>query len=184
MYMLTLIAQSTQTVTIPTVGLPVMEFGTVLTFIIRLIFIIAGLTSLIVGLLGGMDWITSGGEKEALEKARNKIQAAIVGILVLIFVLTIFWTLEQVVFKRAICFGISCEIRVPSLVGGSSQGGGQGGGSHSDIGDCESFCTKWAGYKGGFCPDKPACSSGIRTVPIPDDFDKNFCAAGLCCCSS
>ena len=104
MYMLTLIAQSTQTVTIPTVGLPVMEFGTVLTFIIRLIFIIAGLTSLIVGLLGGMDWITSGGEKEALEKARNKIQAAIVGILVLIFVLTIFWTLEQVVFKRAICF--------------------------------------------------------------------------------
>ena len=44
------------------------------------------------------------GEKEALDKARNKIQAAIVGIFVLVLILTIFWTIEQVVFKKAICF--------------------------------------------------------------------------------
>jgi|SRR3989344_2063850 len=180
--MLTLLAQSTQTVTIPTVGLPVLEFGPVLTFLIRLIFIIAGITALFVGLLGGMDWITSNGEKEALDKARNKIQAAIVGIFVLVLILTIFWTIEQVVFKKAICFGISCEIKIPSLVGGS--GSGAGGGQNNGIGDCESFCTKWAGDKSGYCPNTSACPAGIRRVPIPQDFDKSICGVGLCCCSS
>lgn len=96
-------------------GLPVVGFGALLTFFIRMIFVIAGLAALIYGLLGGISWITSGGEKEKIQAARDKIQAAIVGIFVLIVVLTVIWTLEQLVFNRTLCFGISCDVTIPNL---------------------------------------------------------------------
>lgn len=100
---------------IDTGGLPILGIGDLLTFIIRLIFIIAGLAALIYGLWGGLAWITSGGDKDAIGGARNKIQAAVVGIFVLIVVLTIIWTLETVIFRRSICFGISCNVTIPGL---------------------------------------------------------------------
>ncbi len=96
-------------------GLPVVGFGQLLTFIIRMIFVIAGLAALIYGLLGGIAWITSGGGKDEIQAARDKIQAAIVGVFILIIVLTIIWTLEQLVFNRTICFGISCDVTIPAL---------------------------------------------------------------------
>lgn len=57
---------------------------------IRIFLVVAGILLLIYLLWGAMDWITSGGEKEKLEKARNKITHAILGILVAIFALALF----------------------------------------------------------------------------------------------
>lgn len=90
--------------------------STILTFGIRAFFIIAGLLALLFLLLGGMAWVTSGGNKENVDKARDKITNAIIGVIIIVATLAIIATLEQVVFGGRLCFGISCEIKIPSLL--------------------------------------------------------------------
>lgn len=101
--------QATLPFTIPTLS-------TLLTFIIRFFFAIAGLAALLYLLLGALGWITSGGSKEGVEKAREKIQAAIIGVILIVLVLALIWTLEQVIFSAKICFGLSCPLSLPSLI--------------------------------------------------------------------
>ena len=50
--------------------------------LVSLFLIITSLAALIFLVLGGVTWVTSGGEKAALESARNKITHAIVGLVV------------------------------------------------------------------------------------------------------
>lgn len=95
-------------------GIPTL--GEVLTFIIRLFFVMAGLAALLYLLLGAFTWITSGGNKENVEKARDKIQAAIVGIILVVIVVAILATLEKVVFSGALCFGLTCPVSIPTLL--------------------------------------------------------------------
>jgi cytochrome bd-type quinol oxidase subunit 2 len=97
-------------------GFKIPNLGEILTFVIRFFFVLAGLAALLYLLLGALSWITSGGNKENVEKARDKIQAAIVGMIVIVLVVALIWTLEQVVFKETLCFGISCPITIPSLL--------------------------------------------------------------------
>jgi hypothetical protein len=97
-------------------GFRIPTLGDILTFLIRGFFVIAGLMALLYLMLGALAWVTSSGEKEGVEKARNKIQAAIVGMILIVAVLAVIWTLEQVVFAGKICFGISCPATVPALV--------------------------------------------------------------------
>jgi len=87
-----------------------------LTFIIRFFFVLAGLAALIFLLLGAFSWITSGGNKENVEKAREKIVAAIVGIILVILVVSIMIAFEQFVFNKHVCFGISCPLTIPALI--------------------------------------------------------------------
>ncbi len=97
-------------------GFEIPNLSTVLSFAIRLIFIIGGLSALVFLLLGALAWITSGGEKEKVSEAQKKIQAAVIGVIMIAVVLTVVVTLEQVVFGRAICFGLSCDIVIPPLI--------------------------------------------------------------------
>lgn len=65
-------------------GLP--GYQTISEFInafLRLIFIIALLAVLVMLVWGAMQWIFSGGEKEAVEQARNRILHALIGLAVL-----------------------------------------------------------------------------------------------------
>ena len=57
---------------------------------IKLFIIVAAVLLLIYLLWGAADWITSGGEKEKLDKARNKITNAVIGMLLIIVMLAIF----------------------------------------------------------------------------------------------
>jgi len=100
------------------IGIKLGNFGlsSVLSFFIRLFFTIAALVALLYLLLGAFAWVTSGGEKEKISKAQEKIQAAVIGIILIIAVLAIVVTLEQIVFKGAICFGITCGIKIPGLI--------------------------------------------------------------------
>ena len=98
------------------IGFQIPGLADILTFIIRIFFVIAGLVALLYLLLGAFAWITSSGEEEAVAKARQKITAAIIGVILIVAVLAIIVTLEQVVFKAKICFGISCPATIPSLV--------------------------------------------------------------------
>ena len=55
-------------------GFKIPVFNEVLTFVIRFFFIIAGLVALLYLLLGALAWITSGGNKESVDKAREKFK--------------------------------------------------------------------------------------------------------------
>ncbi len=100
---------------VPTVslGFTIPSFAQVLTFAIRLFFIVAGLVALLYLLLGAFGWITSGGNKEAVDKAREKIQAALVGLILIFVVLAIVTVMENIL---NIGLGISREIVFPKLI--------------------------------------------------------------------
>ncbi len=90
--------------------------GDVLTFLIRAFFLVAGLSALLFLLLGALSWITSGGAKENVEKAQQKIQAAVVGLLVIVAVLSLMAAVEQIIFSGKICVGITCPVTIPQLI--------------------------------------------------------------------
>ncbi len=50
--------------------------------IINLVLVIAGLVAFFFLLLGGLQWILAGGDKEGTEKARKRITAALIGLVV------------------------------------------------------------------------------------------------------
>ena len=97
-------------------GFKIPTFSQFLTFAIRGFFVLAGLLALLFLLLGWLAWIVSGGNKESVEKARDKIVAALIGVIIMVAVLSLVVALEQVVFKQSICFGISCPITLPDLL--------------------------------------------------------------------
>lgn len=97
-------------------GFNIPSFGDILTFIVRLFFVIAGIFALVYLLLGAFSWITSGGDKDKVEKARDKIQAALIGVILIIIVVAIVATLEQIVFQERLCFGLTCKLSIPELL--------------------------------------------------------------------
>ncbi len=96
-------------------GDPATAASNLLTIGIRLFFIFAGVTALIWMLRGAFDWITSGGDKEKVSAAQQRIFNAVVGVLILVGVLAIISTLEKVVFRESFCFGLTCPIEIPRI---------------------------------------------------------------------
>lgn len=76
----------------PTYTNPATGLSNLLTLGIRLFIIIATIIALVYMLWGALDWITSNGEKEALDKARQKITNAVIGIVLIVAALGI-WIL-------------------------------------------------------------------------------------------
>lgn len=97
-------------------GFAIPSFADILTFLIRGFFAIAGVAALVYLLLGAFAWVTSGGNKENVEKAREKIVAAITGVILVVVVIAIVATLESVVFQGNLCFGLTCKFTVPALL--------------------------------------------------------------------
>lgn len=97
-------------------GFKIPTFADIITFLIRFAFVGAGVMALLYLLLGAFSWITSGGEKEKVEKARDKLQAAIVGVILVVVVVALVATLEQVVFDQALCLGLTCPATIPTLL--------------------------------------------------------------------
>ncbi len=91
-------------------------FGDLLTFLIRFIFVVAGVIALVMLLWGALSWVTSGGDKGNVENARNKIVNAVIGVLLIIVVLAIVATLERVVFANKMCFGLTCPVTIPQIL--------------------------------------------------------------------
>lgn len=58
------------------------ELGALLSAIVGSLLIIAALLAFFFLILGGIQWITSGGDKAGMEAARNKITHAIVGLII------------------------------------------------------------------------------------------------------
>lgn len=62
---------------------PSTPVGTLLTNVLTIIFVVAGLAVLFMLLWGGFQWITSGGEKEKVDAARKRITNALIGLAIL-----------------------------------------------------------------------------------------------------
>jgi hypothetical protein len=58
------------------------DLGQLITAAVGTIMIIAALLAFLYLILGGIKWITSGGDKAGMEEARNKITHAIVGLII------------------------------------------------------------------------------------------------------
>lgn len=94
-------------------GFSVPSLDQVLTFLIRGFFVISGLVALIYLLLGALSWITSGGNKENVDKAREKIQAALIGVILVFIVIALVGVIENVL---SLGLGITRPIVFPKLI--------------------------------------------------------------------
>ncbi len=63
---------------------------------IQLIYIVAGLLFVFMVIISALQWITSGGDKEAVAGARNRLTFAIIGIVVLALAFVIIRVLGQI----------------------------------------------------------------------------------------
>lgn len=98
------------------IGFQPPSLDTFLSFLIKFFFVLAGLLALFYMLWGALSWVTSGGDTEAVKKAREKIIAAAVGVILIVATLSIIVALEQIVFQGKICFGLSCDLTLPKLL--------------------------------------------------------------------
>ena len=92
------------------------SFGDLLTFALRTLFIFGGLAAILYLILGAFAWITSGGDKESVAKARNKIQAAVIGLVLIIGVLAVVALLENLLFPAGSGLGITKPIKFQKLI--------------------------------------------------------------------
>ena len=83
--------------------------------LIRIIFFIAGLLAIFMLLMGGFEWVSSGGDDKKLSSARGKIVNAVIGLVVMVAVMTLVVLIEQVIFGGKMCLGISCPLDVGKL---------------------------------------------------------------------
>jgi magnesium-transporting ATPase (P-type) len=90
------------TIAPPVSGLPTdpqQGITSIVSFLIRAFFVIAALTMLAYLLWGAYDWITSGGEKEKVAKAQNKITNAVVGMLLTVALLVVYNLITSDILK-------------------------------------------------------------------------------------
>lgn len=84
-----------------------------LSFGLRTFFVAAGLVAAVYMFWGAFDWITSGGEKEKVGKAQNKVQNAVIGLVLIFALLAVIGLFERTILH--ICFGITCKINLTPL---------------------------------------------------------------------
>lgn len=81
---------------------PFTDLGVVIRNFLSIIFFVAGLLAFVYLLLGGLQWITSGGDKMAATAARDKITSALVGLIIIVAAFAITLILEKVFGIRII----------------------------------------------------------------------------------
>jgi len=76
--------------------IPFTEMGRLLSNALGLLFFFAGLLAFVFIVIGGIQWITAGGDAKAASAARDRITAAVVGLLVVVAAFAITLILGQV----------------------------------------------------------------------------------------
>ncbi len=123
--------------------------------LIRILFFVAGLFALAILLLGGFEWVSSGGDEKKIDTARRKIIHAVVGLVVMVAVLTVVVLIEQVIFGGKLCLGISCPLDLGklSIIENNSPGG-------------RASCFGPASGSARLSPTSTASPSGTLTIPV------------------
>ena len=87
--------------TIPNL-LPFNNLGEIFNALLALAFFVAGLAFFITLLIGGIQWITAGGDPKALDSARRRITNALVGLIIVVAAYAIALILEAVLGIRIV----------------------------------------------------------------------------------
>lgn len=99
-----------------TLGFSIPTLSDLLTWGIRAFFAAAGIAALFFMLRGAFNWVISGGAKDKTEAAQKEITAAVIGIIMIVVVLAVVATLEQVIFQQTLCFGLTCALTLPPIL--------------------------------------------------------------------
>ncbi|KKQ64774.1 MAG: hypothetical protein US86_C0016G0003 [Candidatus Daviesbacteria bacterium GW2011_GWA2_38_24] len=95
---------------------PVVGLGKFIAFGINMFILVAGMFLILYLLLGAFDWIVSGGDKEKIQKAQNKITNALIGMLLIFVVLTVFSLLAGNILGIVVPNGSGgFDIKLPTL---------------------------------------------------------------------
>ncbi|MCJ7827984.1 pilin, partial [Patescibacteria group bacterium] len=93
-------------------GLPDYSLAAIISGLLTLAFVLAAIVAFAFLVLGGIQWITSGGDKTKTESARNMITAALVGLLIVFAA----WAILSLI---SILFDIDIfNLELPTIVGG------------------------------------------------------------------
>lgn len=76
------LADATINIPLPSGQIKITEIGQLVSALVGTMLILAALLAFFYLILGGIQWITSGGDKTGMEAARNKITHAIVGLII------------------------------------------------------------------------------------------------------
>ena len=98
-----------------TIGKPnevsVIQIGQIFSALVAIAIVVAGLLTFAYLVLGGIEWITSGGDKAGMEQARNRITNALIGLGIVVAA----WAVTKVIETF---FGITIlgnTIKIPSV---------------------------------------------------------------------
>ncbi len=95
---------------------PVAGLGKFIAFGINMFILVAGMFLILYLLMGAFDWITSGGEKEKIVKAQSKITNALIGMVLVFVVLTVFNVLAGNILGIVVPNGSGgFDIKLPTL---------------------------------------------------------------------
>jgi uncharacterized membrane protein YgcG len=112
-------------------------FAALLSRLLSIVVAIAAILLLIFLLWGGVEWIASGGDKSKVEKARNRITQAIVGMIVLATTIAIFMFIQSILNIELFTFseqsstgGTTGTTGTGTTTGGNTGTGGSPGGGN------------------------------------------------------
>ena len=102
------LAQASTTITITQPTNSITSIGTLVSSGITAVIVIAGLMTFLYLVWGGIEWLTSGGDKSKYEAARDRITAALIGLAIV----SAAWAIMQLV---SFFFGIDItKLQFPS----------------------------------------------------------------------
>lgn len=84
------------------------DFGTFLSGLMSAVMVIGAILVFAFLIWGGIEWITSAGDKSKLESARNKIQNSLLGLIVLAATTALFMLIQQFLDICVLRIGGSC----------------------------------------------------------------------------
>lgn len=77
-----------------------------LRLVLDMVFIIAGLWFFVQIILGGYSYITAAGDKDSVQKARQRIQQSVIGLVIVFAAFAISWIIEQVFGFSIVTFNV------------------------------------------------------------------------------
>lgn len=105
-------------------------FGSFIGGILGMAMVLAALLVLIYLMWGAIEWISAGGDKSKIEKARNRMTQAVIGIIVLASTLAIFNVLQRFLGISVINFsGITQSVGILTGTGSAGSGAVRSGGT-------------------------------------------------------
>lgn len=97
------------------VGSTSLEFAGLFANVFTIAVVVGGLFVFYHLMLGALDWINSAGDKEKLEKARKRMTSALIGLVILVAVWILYFTITADILGIFERDGEEIKIKLPSL---------------------------------------------------------------------